>query len=209
MSQPDTTKRTVAADAGHMENTVQVKLHRTSPRLLSCYLGRNGRQCLTRRRKGSWGSVRRWLRSQSSPAMRRCLRRRWRHGWRCADIYNLGQILPKLWVNWWQGPEKLCFKRVSCPFLSMDPAQFKEYTDGMAVLETTRTLRRHHEQCKQALIRQTTPCDGTSPAGVRAWLKDIELAGAEVGAENQIEIAARTAAGSLRYIAGAGHQWPN
>ena len=89
----------------------------------------------------------------------------------------------------------------------MDPAQFKEYTDGMAVLETTRTLRRHHEQCKQALIRQTTPCDGTSPAGVRAWFKDIELAGAEVGADNQIEVAARTAAGSLRwelerYIAG-------
>ena len=89
----------------------------------------------------------------------------------------------------------------------MDPAQFKEYTDGMAVLETTRTLRRHHEQCKQALIRQTTSCEGTSPTGVRAWFKDIVLAGAEVGAENQIEIAARTAAGSLRwelerYIAG-------
>ena len=89
----------------------------------------------------------------------------------------------------------------------MDPAQFKEYDNGMAVLETTRTLRRHHEQCKQALIRQTTPCDGTSPAGVRAWFKDIELAGAEVGAENQIEIAARTMADSLRwelerYIAG-------
>ena len=89
----------------------------------------------------------------------------------------------------------------------MDPAQFEEYTDGMAVLETTRTLRRHHEQCKQALIRQTTPCVGTSPAGVRAWFKDIELAGAEVGADNQIEVAARTAAGSLRwelerYIAG-------
>ena len=31
-----------------------------------------------------------------------------------------------------------------------------------------------------------------------AWSKDIELAGGEVGAENQIEIAARTAAGSLR-----------
>ena len=77
----------------------------------------------------------------------------------------------------------------------------------MAVLETTRTLRRHHEQCKEALIRQTTLCDGTSPAGVRAWFKHIELAGAKVGAENQIEIAARTAAGSLRwelerYIAG-------
>ena len=85
----------------------------------------------------------------------------------------------------------------------MDPAQFKEYTDGMAVLETTRTHRRHHEQCKQALIRQTTPCDGTSPAGVRAWFEDIELA----GVENQIEMASRTAAGSLRwelerYIAG-------
>ena len=85
----------------------------------------------------------------------------------------------------------------------MDPAQFKEYTNGMAVLETTRTLRRHHEQCKQELIRQTMPCDGTSTASIRAWFKDIELA----GAENQIEIAARTAAGSLRwelerYIAG-------
>ena len=81
----------------------------------------------------------------------------------------------------------------------MDPARFKEYTDGMAILETTRTLRRHHEQCKQALIRQTTPCDNTSPAGVSAWFKDIELAGAEVGAENQIEITARTAIGSLRW----------
>ena len=51
------------------------------------------------------------------------------------------------------------------------------------------------------------PCDGTSTASIRAWFKDIELAGAEVGAENQIEVAARTAAGSLRwelerYIAG-------
>ena len=81
----------------------------------------------------------------------------------------------------------------------MDPAQFKEYTDGMAVMETTRTLRRHHEQCMQAVIRQKTPCDWTSTAGVRAWFKDIELAGGEVGAENQIEIAARTAASSLRW----------
>ena len=69
----------------------------------------------------------------------------------------------------------------------------------MAVLETTRTLRRHHEQCKQELIRQTMPCDGTSTASVRAWFEDIELAGAEVGAENQIEVAARTAAGSFRW----------
>ena len=89
----------------------------------------------------------------------------------------------------------------------MDPAQFKEYTDGMAILETTRTLRRHHEQCKQALIPQMTPYDGTSLAGVRARFKDIELAGPELGSENQIKIAARTAAGSLhweleRYIAG-------
>ena len=69
----------------------------------------------------------------------------------------------------------------------------------MAVMETTRTLRRHHEQCMQAVIRQTTPCDGTSTAGGRAWFKDLELAGGEVGAENQIEIAARAAAGSLRW----------
>ena len=32
-----------------------------------------------------------------------------------------------------------------------------------------------------------------------AWFKDSELAGAKVGAENQIEVAARTAAGSLRW----------
>ena len=76
----------------------------------------------------------------------------------------------------------------------MDPSQFKEYTDGMAVIETTRTLRHHHGQCIQALIRQTMPCDGTSTTGVRAWFKEIELAGREVGIENQIEIAARTAA---------------
>ena len=35
----------------------------------------------------------------------------------------------------------------------MDPAQFKEYTDGMAVLETTRTLRRHHEQFKEEHVQ--------------------------------------------------------
>ena len=57
------------------------------------------------------------------------------------------------------------------------------------------------------LIGQTTPCDGTSLADVRVWFKDIELAGAEVGAENKIKVAARTVAGSLRwelerYIAG-------
>ena len=90
----------------------------------------------------------------------------------------------------------------------MDPVQLKEYTDGIAVLVTTRTLRRHHEQCKQTLIRQTTPCDGTSPAGVRAWFKDIELAGAEVVADNQIEVAARTAAGSLRWSAISLASWP-
>ena len=43
----------------------------------------------------------------------------------------------------------------------MDAAQFKEYTDGMAIIETNRTLRRHHEQCIQVLIRQMTG---------RAWL---------------------------------------
>ena len=51
----------------------------------------------------------------------------------------------------------------------------------------------------QAVIRQTTMCDGTSTAGVRAWFKEIELAGGEMGAENQVEIAARTADGSLRW----------
>ena len=74
-----------------------------------------------------------------------------------------------------------------------------EYTDGMAVMETTRTIRRHHKQCIQGLIRQTPSCEGKSTAGVRAWFKDIKLAGGEVGADNQIEIAARTAAGSLRW----------
>ena len=41
-------------------------------------------------------------------------------------------------------------------------------------------------------------CDGTSTAGVRTWFKEIELAGAEAGTEHIIEIAARSAAGSLR-----------
>ena len=44
-----------------------------------------------------------------------------------------------------------------------------------------------------------TLCDRASTAGVRAWLKDIELAGGEVGAKNQIQTSARTAAGSLRW----------
>ena len=69
----------------------------------------------------------------------------------------------------------------------------------MAVMEITRALRRRHEQCIQSLIRQTTLCDRTSTAGVRAWFKDIEMAGGEVSPENQIEIATRTTAGSLRW----------
>ena len=47
-------------------------------------------------------------------------------------------------------------------------------------------------------MRQTSPCDGTSTAGVRMWFKEIELAGAEAGTENIIEIAARSAAGTVR-----------
>ena len=69
----------------------------------------------------------------------------------------------------------------------------------MAVMEITRALRRRHEQCIQSLIRQMTLCDRTSTTGVRAWFKDIEMAGGEVSPENQIEIATRTAAGSLRW----------
>ena len=87
----------------------------------------------------------------------------------------------------------------------MDPAQFKLYTDGPANLETTRArqdslrnVKRREEQIVQALVRQTSPCDGTSTAGVRTWFKEIELAGAEAGTEHIIEIAARSAAGSLR-----------
>ena len=87
----------------------------------------------------------------------------------------------------------------------MDHAQFKLYTDGLANLETTRArqdnlrnVKWREEQCVQALVRQTSPCDGTSTAGVRMWFKEIELAGAEAGTENIIEIAARSAAGSLR-----------
>ena len=87
----------------------------------------------------------------------------------------------------------------------MDPAQFKLYTDGLANLETTRArqdslrnVKRREEQIVQALVRQTSPCDGTSTAGVRTWFKEIELAGAEAGTEHIIEIAARSAAGSLR-----------
>ena len=87
----------------------------------------------------------------------------------------------------------------------MDPAQFKLYTDGLANLETTRArqdslrnVKRREEQIVQALVRQTSACDGTSTAGVRTWFKEIELAGAEAGTEHIIEIAARSAAGSLR-----------
>ena len=87
----------------------------------------------------------------------------------------------------------------------MDPAQFKLYTDGLANLETTRArqdslrnVKRREEQIVQALVRQTSPCDGTSTAGVRTLFKEIELAGAEAGTEHIIEIAARSAAGSLR-----------
>ena len=87
----------------------------------------------------------------------------------------------------------------------MDSAQFKLYTDGLANLETTRArqdslrnVKRREEQIVQALVRQTSPCDDTSTAGVRTWFKEIELAGAEAGTEHINEIAARSAAGSLR-----------
>ena len=87
----------------------------------------------------------------------------------------------------------------------MDPAQFKLYTDILANLETTRArqdslrnVKRREEQIVQALVRQTSPCDGTSTAGVRTWFKGIELAGAEAGTGHIIEIAARSAGGFLR-----------
>ena len=89
----------------------------------------------------------------------------------------------------------------------MDSEQFKQYTDSVTVMESTKTLHRRHAQCIQSLIRQTKQCERTSTAFVRAWFKDNELAGGEVGVENQIEIATRTAAGLLyceleRYVTG-------
>ena len=81
----------------------------------------------------------------------------------------------------------------------MDPAQFQNYTIGLAQQETERrAIQTTREQIRD-LIRQTQTCDGSSTSAVRNWIREVTLAFNQVGAASIIEIAAKTVSGPLRF----------
>ena len=81
----------------------------------------------------------------------------------------------------------------------MDPAQFQNYTIGLAQQETERrAIQTTREQIRD-LIRQTHTCDGSSTSAVRNWIREVTLAFNQVGAASIIEIASKTVSGPLRF----------
>ena len=55
----------------------------------------------------------------------------------------------------------------------MDPAQFQNYTIGLAQQETERrAIQTTREQIRD-LIRQTQTCDGSSTSAVRNWIREV------------------------------------
>ena len=105
----------------------------------------------------------------------------------------------------------------------MDAHQFQQLLQGLAQQESDRVTRvaqlehdrntRHVQQdgtrtSTQAirekvknLIHQTTPCDGSSTANVRMWIREVTLAASQVGEQSVIEIATRTITGPFRFEA--------
>ena len=81
----------------------------------------------------------------------------------------------------------------------MDPAQFQNYTIGLAQQETERrAIQTTREQIRD-LIRQTQTCDGFSTSVVRNWIREVTLAFNQVGAPRIIAIASKTVSGPLRF----------
>ena len=99
----------------------------------------------------------------------------------------------------------------------MDSQQFQQLLQGMAQQESDRVTRvaqlEHDRNTRQAqqdgartstqaireqvknFIQQTTPCDGSSTANVRIWIREVTLAAGQVSEQRVIEIATRTITG--------------
>ena len=73
----------------------------------------------------------------------------------------------------------------------MDPAQFQNYTIGLAQQETERrAIQTTREQIRD-LVRQTLACDGSYTSAVRNWIREVTLAFNQVGAHSIIEIVSK------------------
>ena len=81
----------------------------------------------------------------------------------------------------------------------MDPAQFQNYTIGLAQQETERRAIQTTREQICDLIRQTQTGDGSSTSAVRNWIREVTLAFNQVGAASIIEIASKTVSGPLRF----------
>ena len=88
---------------------------------------------------------------------------------------------------------------VPLPDEIMDAAEFREWRQGQLNLDQQRQHLRRAEKTIDALVRQTTTCDGTLTSAVRAWIREVNLAYEQVGDGGIIEVATRTITGSLRF----------
>ena len=88
----------------------------------------------------------------------------------------------------------------------MDQAQFTTYMNGLATIDQNAATarqnadrsRRNHN-LRDALVKQTTQCDGETTTAVRVWVKEVNLALQQVVPAEVVTVVTRTVTGPLRW----------
>ena len=88
----------------------------------------------------------------------------------------------------------------------MDENQFAQYMTGLATInQNTETARQNaaaekqRRDTKEALVKQTTCCDGATMTAVRVWMKEVNLALRQLAPADMVELVTRTVMGPLRW----------
>lgn len=90
--------------------------------------------------------------------------------------------------------------------LKMDENQFAQYMAGLATMEHNAETARQNaattkrrQDVKEALVKQTTCCDGATMMAVRVWIKEVNLARRQLAPADVVELVTRTITGPLRW----------
>ena len=88
----------------------------------------------------------------------------------------------------------------------MDVNQFGQYMQGLATMEQNAETARQNvatskrrQDVRQALVKQTACCDGSTTAAVRVWIKEINLSIRQVAPADVLNVVTRTITGPLRW----------
>ena len=91
----------------------------------------------------------------------------------------------------------------------MDAAQLQQVLQGLLTAQDQRDQAarvredghravRQNKHHVEVLVKQTPPCDGTTNAAVREWMRNIDLTETQIAAPQVIEIVSQTVTGPLR-----------